>query len=93
MVNFWPSATAEAAAEDAGAAEDAAAEDAEEPPQAVRAAAAPQAAAAARNERRVILRIMIYLLYLFAYPAYRCRARKHSLVCGTRTVSLYTREV
>ena len=51
------------------------------------------AAAAARNERRVILRIMIYLLYLFAYAAYRCRARKHSLVCGTRTASLYTREV
>ena len=51
IVNFWPSAAAEAAAEDAGAAEEAAAEDAEEPPQAVR-------AAAARNERRVILRIM-----------------------------------
>ena len=62
-------------------------------PQAVRAAAAPQAAATVRKERRVILRIMIYLLYLFAYAAYRCRARKHSLVCETRTVSLYTREV
>ena len=58
IVNFWPSAAAEAATEDAGTAEEAAAEDAEEPPQAVRAAAAPQAAAAARNERRVILRIM-----------------------------------
>jgi hypothetical protein len=83
IVNFWPSAAAEAAAEDAGAAEEAAAEDAEEPPQAV------------SSQKRTTSDFThnVSLLYLFACAAYRYRTGKLCFVCKARTVSLYTREV
>ena len=75
-VNFWPSAAAETEAAVEEATEEAAAEEAEEPPQADRAAAAPQAAAAARNERRVILRILISLLYTLQFVRPQAAARE-----------------